>query len=97
MSKNKVLFYSIKRIGLYLLLACFSMSSTSEEEYLPELGDTSSSAISLASEYELGRLWIAQLRRSTPEMNDPIAQDYLEHLIYRLSEYSQLQEYIYKI
>ena len=92
MSKNKVLFYSIKRIGLYLLLACFSMSSTSEEEYLPELGDTSSSAISLASEYELGRLWIAQLRRSTPELNDPIAQDYLEHLIYRLSEYSQLQD-----
>ena len=56
------------------------------------MGDTSSSAISLASEYKLGRLWIAQLRGSAPDLKDPISQDYIEHLIYRLAEYSQLQD-----
>ena len=63
-----------------------------EEETLPELGNASSSAISIASEFKLGRLYMAQLRRSLPEYNDPVTQDYVEHLIYRLAEYSQLKD-----
>ena len=64
----------------------------SEEEKLPVLGDASSSAISIASEYSLGRLYMAQLRRSIPEYTDPVTQDYAEHLVYRLSEYSELRD-----
>ena len=37
------------------------------EEDLPTIGDASSSVISVASEYNLGRLYIAQLRRNLPE------------------------------
>ena len=50
------------------------------------------SAISIASEYNLGRLYMAQLRRSIPEYSDPVTQDYAEHLVYRLAEYSELRD-----
>ena len=80
----------VKAIGLFLvLIPSFLINS---EETLPELGDASSSAISLSSEYKLGRLYMAQLRRSLPDLQDPIVQDYTEHMIYRLSEYSQLED-----
>ena len=80
----------VKTIGLSLVfISSFLMNS---EETLPELGDASSSAISLSSEYKLGRLYMAQLRRSLPDLQDPIVQDYTEHMIYRLSEYSQLED-----
>ena len=89
---KKVPFFLNLKIFLVFFLCSLSTSESSEKQYLPELGDTSSSAISLASEYKLGRLWIAQLRRTVPDFKDPISQDYIEHLIYRLAEYSQLQD-----
>ena len=80
----------VKAIGLsFIFISSFLINS---EETLPELGDASSSAISLSSEYKLGRLYMAQLRRSLPDLQDPIVQDYTEHMIYRLSEYSQLED-----
>ncbi|MBE20377.1 MAG: peptidase M48 [Gammaproteobacteria bacterium] len=83
-------FLKLNRYILLLsLLASFSLNT---QETLPELGDTSSSAISLDSEYRLGRLYVAQLRRSLPDLQDAIVQDYVEHLIYRVSEYSQLED-----
>lgn len=57
---------------------------------LPELGDASS-AISPEQERRLGRAWIRQLRGSVPTVTDPLVQDYLEHLTYRLSFHSPLQ------
>ena len=90
MVRFKNSFLKLSRCILLLsLLASFSLNT---QEALPELGDTSSSAISLDSEYRLGRLYIAQLRRSLPDLQDPIVQDYVEHLMYRLSEYSQLED-----
>ena len=76
----------------FLLVVSISLELKSEEEKLPVLGDASSSAISIASEYNLGRLYMAQLRRSLPEYLDPVTQDYTEHLVYRLSEYSELRD-----
>ena len=35
---------------------------------------------------------MAQLRRTLPEYTDPITQDYTEHLVYRLSEFSELTD-----
>ncbi|HJM15536.1 MAG TPA: M48 family metalloprotease [SAR86 cluster bacterium] len=75
-----------------LLTVVISLELYSEEEKLPVLGDASSSAISIASEYNLGRLYMAQLRRSIPEYSDPVTQDYAEHLVYRLAEYSELRD-----
>ncbi|MDQ8037838.1 MAG: M48 family metalloprotease [Pedobacter sp.] len=58
---------------------------------LPELGDDVSSVISPEQEYRLGRTWLRQLRGSTPAVSDPVVQDYLEHLCYRLAFHSPLQ------
>ena len=77
-----------------LIIFTLSMSGhfNSDDESLPELGDASSSSISIASEYNLGRIYIAQVRRSAPDYSDPVTQDYTEHLVYRLSEFSELSD-----
>ena len=77
------------KISLLAFVACFVIFS---EDDIPIIGDASSSAISIASEYNLGRLYMAQLRRSLPEYLDPVSQDYTEHLVYRLSEFSELTD-----
>ena len=81
----------IAKFIIYLLILVSSNLSPSEED-LPIIGDSSSSVISIASEYNLGRLYMAQLRRTLPEYIDPVSQDYSEHLVYRLSEFSELSD-----
>ena len=81
----------IAKFIIYLLILVSSNLSSSEED-LPIIGDSSSSVISIASEYNLGRLYMAQLRRTLPEYIDPVSQDYSEHLVYRLSEFSELTD-----
>ena len=81
----------IAKFIIYLLILVSSNLSSSEED-LPVIGDSSSSVISIASEYNLGRLYMAQLRRTLPEYIDPVSQDYSEHLVYRLSEFSELSD-----
>ena len=84
---------SNRKILSYIILTfCSIYLISAEEEKLPSLGDASSSAISLSTEYSLGRLWLAQMRNGIPQIEDSITQDYLEHLLYRLSEYSQLKD-----
>ena len=63
MTGIKSLSSRLKRSLILILLFNLSLQANSEE-LLPELGDTSSSAISLNSEYKLGRLYMAQLKRS---------------------------------
>lgn len=81
---------------LYLLLFVLFFSSyfysLIEEDSLPALGDYSSASISLSGEYELGRLWLAMYRGSTKEHSDPLMRTYLEDLIYRLSETSEVRD-----
>ena len=81
----------ISKLKIYWLILVFSCTLIPEED-LPVIGDASSSVISIASEYNLGRLYMAQLRRSLPEYIDPVTQDYAEHLVYRLSEFSELTD-----
>lgn len=59
---------------------------------LPELGDSSSSLISLDQEYVLGRAWLMSFRSQVATIDDPLIQDYLENLIYRLASHSQLKD-----
>lgn len=59
---------------------------------LPELGDTVSSVITPEQEYRLGRAWLRQLRGSAPSVSDPVVEDYLERLCYRLAFHSPLQQ-----
>jgi predicted Zn-dependent protease len=81
---------------LYLLLFVLFFSSyfhsVIEDDPLPVLGDYSSASISLSGEYNLGRLWLAMYRGSTKEHSDPLMRTYLEDLIYRLSETSEVRD-----
>lgn len=68
-------------------LQAASMSSNE----LPELGDNASSIVSPEQEYVLGRAWMRQLRGSIPSVSDPLVQDYLERLAYRLAFHSPME------
>jgi len=65
--------------------------STTIQE-LPVLGDTTSGIVSLDQERKLGQSFLRSLRAQAPTISDPVLKDYLEYLIYRLAEHSQLQD-----
>ena len=80
---------------LQLLLATmlFNVSSaTAEDLKLPNLGESSNSLFSPEQEYQLGRAWLRVFRSQAPTLDDPLLQDYLEDLIYRLVTHSELQD-----
>ena len=74
------------------LVVSYSTFSQINDENLPILGDYSSSSISLSGEYELGRIWLSIYRSAVKEHNDPMIRTYLEDLLYRLSEDSEVQD-----
>lgn len=59
---------------------------------LPELGDSSSSQFSTQQEYNLGRAWLKAFRSQVRTDPDPLLQDYLEELVYRLATHSQVRD-----
>ena len=86
----------LKKLSRSLFLLFFGLNLLGQES-LPELGDASSSSISIDQEYKLGKLFVAQIRGSTPQYVDPLVLDYTEHLVYRLSEFSQLKDRRFEI
>ena len=76
---------------LSVMLFCAS-SVTAQELKLPNLGETSTSMFSPEQEYQLGRAWLRVFRSQAPTVDDPLLQDYLEDLIYRLVTHSELQD-----
>ncbi len=67
-------------------------ASANSELNLPELGSSSSVATSLTFEHELGQQFLRAVRAQTPGFEDPLVIDYLEHLIFRLAEHSDLED-----
>lgn len=59
---------------------------------LPELGDPASSTFSTQQEYELGRAWLKMFRSQVRTISDPLMQDYMEYLIYKLASFSQVKD-----
>ncbi len=76
---------------LTLVFICAPLEAAKDLN-LPALGDSSSGIVSLEKEREIGQNFLRALRAQAPILNDPLLQDYLEHLIYRLASYSQLQD-----
>jgi len=77
-------------IGLALFPLTITQQSRANEIKLPMLGDTTSGIVSLQQEHELGRAWLKMFRRRVTTLNDPLMQDYIENLIYRLASHSEL-------
>ncbi|WP_235017408.1 M48 family metallopeptidase [Nitrincola tapanii] len=84
-------FFTFALIGL-LGLSTPSAAQTALETRLPVLSDATSSAISLQSEYRLGRNWARILRGQAPLMHDALVYHYLEELLWDLVPHSQLQD-----
>ncbi|HET8731469.1 MAG TPA: M48 family metalloprotease [Moraxellaceae bacterium] len=58
---------------------------------LPDLGDGAAVGITPEQEYQLGHQFLRQLRHEAATVTDPVVQDYLERLSYRLAFHSPLQ------
>lgn len=77
---------------LTALIAAAPAAAQEDKLSLPELGDASSSTFSRQQEYELGRAWLKIFRSQVRTVSDPLLQDYLENLIYKLASNSQLRD-----
>ncbi|WP_434064673.1 M48 family metalloprotease [Sessilibacter corallicola] len=70
----------------------YTISSSSAEIQLPDLGDGASSIISPAREKKLGQAWLRSYRSQVRTSSDPLMYEYLETLIQDLAKYSQLKD-----
>jgi len=75
---------------LALVITAVAPPVAGREYNIPGFGE--GNAVSLNQEYYLGRAWLMSFRRQAPIYDDSLVQDYVETLIYRLVETSQLQE-----
>jgi predicted Zn-dependent protease len=76
-----------------LFLALFiAASATADELKIPNLGESSTSLFSADYEHDLGRTWLRMFRSQVPTIDDPLLQEYLEDLIYKLVTHSQLED-----
>ena len=83
----------MRRIAFILISLLFCLPwSISGNQDLPTLGDSTSGIISLEQERALGQRFLRSIRAQAPTLDDPILQDYLEHLIYQLASHSQLAD-----
>lgn len=76
-----------------LLMGALSLSiPTFASNDLPILGDTVSAIVSPEKEFVVGRAWLRNLRSKAPIITDPLLNDYLQSLIYRLAAQSELDK-----
>ena len=92
----------IKFFTIFLITTSLQASVQSDDVFetelaLPELGDRVSGAVSAAQERAIGNIVLEQIYSQAPLISDPLLFDYTEHLIYRLSEYSQVKDRYFKV
>ncbi|WP_235035570.1 M48 family metalloprotease [Zhongshania aliphaticivorans] len=75
-----------------LFAASLSLADSSPSSQLPDLGDVTASRYSAQQEYDLGRMWLKMFRSSAKTIDDPLMQDYIESLLYRLASNSELKD-----
>ena len=78
-------------LALVLCLAS-ALAVASHKQNLPTFGDASSGVVSLPQEREIGQDFLRSLRGQAPTIDDPILQDYVEYLTYKLVSNSELQD-----
>ena len=91
----KILITSI--LTIFISINLVSFNEDIGEIDLPELGDRVSGAVSSDEEKAIGEMFLQQVYSNAPLISDPIIFEYTEHLIYRLSEYSQVKDRYFKI
>ncbi len=86
----KVLFQYL--LGTFFCLNLSAFDDEIDEVSLPELGDRVSGAVSYSQEKAIGEMFLEQVYSQAPLISDPLLYEYTEHLLYRLSEYSQVKD-----
>tara|TARA_B100000035_G_scaffold256864_1_gene226857 strand:+ start:73 stop:1515 length:1443 start_codon:yes stop_codon:yes gene_type:complete len=74
------------------LTSIFLLSEEEDKLSLPELGDRVSGAVSNSEERIIGKEFLKQIYFQAPLISDPLIQEYTELLVYRLSEYSEVND-----
>jgi len=74
------------------LLPGMAPGSAQEPLKLPNLGEASTSLFSSEYEHRLGRAWLRVFRSQVATVNDPLLHGYLENLVFRLVQHSELQD-----
>lgn len=75
-----------------LLYTGVAHADRGDGEGLPDLGDVSASPYSVQQEHQLGRAWLMMFRAQADTLTDPLLQDYVENLLYRLAANSELKD-----
>ena len=78
-------------------LSLFCVSDEKKELLLPQLGDRVSGAVSSSEERAIGKEFLKQIYYQAPLISDPLIQEYTELLVYRLSEYSQVEDRYFNV
>lgn len=78
--------------ALLWLFAGLCNADTFEDNRLPLLGDSTSSIFSLQQEHRLGQAWLMAFRSQVETVHDPLLEDYIEDLTYRLATHSDLSD-----
>lgn len=82
----------IRVLALSVTVLNSGSAIANSDESLPILGDHLSGVISADKEREIGRLLLRQLRTQMPLIVDPLTNDYLQEISYRLVANSQLND-----
>ncbi len=82
----------LNRFAALLLAGALCSGLVQADFNLPSLGDASSGVSAPQQEYLLGRAWLSALRGQVRTIEDPEIKDYVEHLIYRLVETSEIRD-----
>lgn len=91
---KRVVFSSLLLSGLPLhgQLVLASNDFPNGQQALPNMGDSLSGIISPEQEYILGRALLKTLRGQAPVITDPLLNDYVETLLYRVAAASELTQ-----
>lgn len=74
-----------------LLMMATSQPGTAQVN-LPSLGDSMAGTISTQREFEFGRELLRSIRRETRTLNDPLIEEYVANLSYKLAAHSELTD-----
>lgn len=79
-------------LGAALAFALPAARAPAVDIELPALGDASSATVSPHTERKLGAAWLRMFRSQVRTVNDPLLQDYLEHVVFDLAAHSRLED-----
>lgn len=85
---------SALRVAMGVVATSLMLTGTvSAQIKLPVLGDSLSGTISTQQEHDFGREFLRSARRQTPALNDPLIEEYVSNLTYKLAATSELTDH----